>query len=383
MQKTTVKRLKELVQEETGIEPEHQRLLYGPKQMEDDKRLCDYPPLGNGASILLVLRLPGGGQFFSSNNNSVSTSSPRMHSTTVIHDRRLAASPTTTTSPRKSLSPDTSDDSEAQNDDEVWQIDAASSAGDGPPAIPSVLSRKIPDSLPRCDEDCMIMLTSSDTLRMPCGHPMCPDGLMEYCWSEIKAKKFEIKCPLCATEWPLEILKLYGCASEVEMTELESGLARCACLKDPNTQQCPFCGVFCVRMNTSSNNVNCIQCSRKAGKAKEFCWICLQPWIAPSSAERCGNQECDVTRNKLKRLQDSPMTGVLFFPGKKIYKLRACPECGTIIELESGCKHMMCTACSTDFCFICLRQRVCSNWPCGSYNTPCELAPIQLAIPKH
>ena len=319
-----MKRLKELVHEETGIEPEHQRLLYGPKQMEDGKRLCDYPPLGNGASILLVLRLPGGGNIFSNNT--------------------------------------------------------ANDCHDDPPATES---RKIPDSLPRCNEDCVIMLTSNDTLRMPCGHPMSPDGLMEYCWSEIKARKPEIKCPMCAVEWPLKILKLYGGASAVEMTELELGLARCACLRNPDTQQCPFCGVFCTRINTAFNNVKCTQCSKKAGKAKEFCWICLQPWAAVSSAERCGNQECDVVRNKLRRLQESPMTGVLGFPGKQIYKLRACPECGTIIEHESGCKQMTCKKCHTDFCFICLRQRVCNTMPCGSYNSPCELAPIQLEIPKH
>ena len=374
-----MKALKDLVYEETGIEPEHQRLLYGAKQMEDAKRLRDYPPLGNGASILLVLRLPGGGNLFSSSNNS----SQRTHSTAVIRERQPAPSPATTMSPRKSPDPETSDG--FQDEDEVSfseSDDAIGSLDDGGPTISSIVNRKIPESLPRCDEDCMIMLTSSDTLRMPCGHPMCPDGLMEYCWSEIKAKKFEIKCPLCATEWPLEILKLYGCASEVEMKELATGLARCLCLKDPDTQQCPFCGVFCTRMNTSSNNVNCVQCSRKAGKAREFCWICLQPWGAPSSAQQCGNRECDVVRNKLKRLQESPMTGVTFFPGKQIYKLRACPNCGTIIEHKGGCKEMNCKVCHTDFCFICLRQRVCNKLPCGIYNTPCELAPIQKVLPE-
>ena len=243
--------------------------------------------------------------------------------------------------------------------------------------------RKVSASIPRSGEECMITLSSGNSvLKMPCGHPMSPDGLMEYCWSEIKDKKFEIKCPLCAQEWPVEVIKRYGGASDTETTKLEKDLAHNACLMDPNTQKCPFCGAFCTRLRPTSNNVKCVQCTRKCSKEKEFCWICLQPWIAESStAAKCGNKECDVTRSILRRLKESPMIEVTFLK-KKVYKYRVCPKCGTMIELESGCKHMECTACRTEFCFICLRQRVCGNWPCGRYDTPCELAPIQTVLPN-
>ena len=45
----------------TGIHPEHQRLIYLSKDMEDRKTLVDYEGLESGANIFLVTRLLGGG----------------------------------------------------------------------------------------------------------------------------------------------------------------------------------------------------------------------------------------------------------------------------------------------------------------------------------
>ena len=51
---------KKMVQKKVGISQDEQRLIYGGKQMEDDKTLSDYPTLDDGATVFLVLRLPGG-----------------------------------------------------------------------------------------------------------------------------------------------------------------------------------------------------------------------------------------------------------------------------------------------------------------------------------
>ena len=219
---------------------------------------------------------------------------------------------------------------------------------------------------------------------MPCGHSISPDALMDYCWNEIARAKYEIKCSLCEKEWPLDVIKRYGGPSDDEMAELEKGLANNACRKNPDIQKCPFCGVFCVRQNTSANSVTCIVCSKKGSENKVFCWLCLQPWKNQSmTAASCGNAHCKVNKDKLDRLKESPMVDVSFFPGRKIYKLRACPACATVIEFISGCKQMACAMCGTQFCFICLRKCVSGSWQCGSYNTRCELAPIQQILPNY
>ena len=48
------------VEEKSGVPSDEQRLIYAGKQLEKEDTLADYPPLGNRATIYLVLRLPGG-----------------------------------------------------------------------------------------------------------------------------------------------------------------------------------------------------------------------------------------------------------------------------------------------------------------------------------
>ncbi|EEH49166.2 ubiquitin-NEDD8-like protein RUB2 [Paracoccidioides brasiliensis Pb18] len=54
-----VSRIKERVEEKEGIPPVQQRLIYGGKQMADDKTAAEYN-LEGGATLHLVLALRGG-----------------------------------------------------------------------------------------------------------------------------------------------------------------------------------------------------------------------------------------------------------------------------------------------------------------------------------
>jgi len=56
-----VKKIKERVEEKEGIPPAQQRLIYGGKQMNDDKTAAEYS-LEGGATLHLVLALRGGQQ---------------------------------------------------------------------------------------------------------------------------------------------------------------------------------------------------------------------------------------------------------------------------------------------------------------------------------
>ncbi|KAF2743892.1 ubiquitin [Sporormia fimetaria CBS 119925] len=54
-----VSQIKEKVEEKEGIPPAQQRLIYGGKQMNDDKMASEYD-LQGGATLHLVLALRGG-----------------------------------------------------------------------------------------------------------------------------------------------------------------------------------------------------------------------------------------------------------------------------------------------------------------------------------
>ena len=304
-------RLKQLVEERTGIAVDHQQLIYLSKYLQDGKTLADYN-LRNGANIFMVMRLPGGGG--------------------------------------------------------------------------SESRRKIDPSIPRSSEDCMITMENTKenkivVLKMPCGHSISPDGLMDYAWSEVSTnRKTEIKCPLCAREWEFNTIRRYGGATDIELDQLELGISMNFCMQSGDINQCPTCQSYCTRQNPSVNSVLCYACSRNGKSNAYFCWYCLHEWKTPLSSATCGNANC-TDAEKLAKLRYCGTVRVDFL-NIEIPKLRACPKCGSLIELSRGCKHMTCKACQTEFCFVCLRRRTNGCWSCGSYGTTCVVAPRQKVIPR-
>ena len=300
-----------MVERKTDIEPQHQRLIYVGKQMEDDKTLADYPTLKSGSTIFLVLRLPGG---------------------------------------------------------------------------QATIKRVVPSSLPRSDDRCIITGENFEddgvtVLKMPCGHPMSQDGLMDYAWSEVSNyKRTEIKCPLCSTEWPFDVIVRYGGAIKRELEQLELGITFLSFNRSNDINQCPRCQSYCTRIKTNDSSVKCVVCSRKSRSQFIFCWHYLKEWKGPLPSSNCGNDGCDDSE-KLAQLRNCGKTMVRYI-NIEIFKERACPSCGTIIELTKGCKHVDCEVCKVKFCFVCLRKKINGCWQCGSYNTKCDPAPLQTVIPR-
>ena len=321
-----MKTLKQLVEEKTGINASHQQLIYVSRYMQDDKKLSDYEALQNGSNIMLVMRLPGGSMV----EKIVSVFK------SLFFDNR------------------------------------------------GLNNRSIDSSLPRSDGKCLITHMNYEddgviVLEMPCGHAMSPEGLMEYCWNEIKDRKTEIKCPLCEAVWSVSVIRQYGGATATEMQQLEMGIEKNVCFNSSDINQCPKCESYITRKDPKINSVKCLICSKKTNSDNYFCWYCLRDWKNPLSSSTCGNFDCrDAER--LANLRDSGKVKVDFVK-IEIYKKRACPHCGSLIEHAEGCKHIQCDQCKTEFCFICLRRRTQGSWQCGDFNTECVLASIQTVIP--
>lgn len=243
--------------------------------------------------------------------------------------------------------------------------------------------RKIDDSIPRSDEECMIMLTKGNNVKMPCSHVISPEALIEHSWNEICTnKKTEVHCCLCNHLWDIDTIRRYGGATEREVRILQECVSLNFCHNDPNISECPSCQNFCERINTSNRCVICRICTKKNGKTYHFCWDCKREWIGSPSNQRCGNDKCNA-QEILEKLKNCTTTEIGYLKGMMVPSLRACPYCGSLIEHGGQCKHMQCKACSKEFCFVCLRIKDGGSWSCGSYNTVCSVAPRQTAIPCH
>lgn len=247
----------------------------------------------------------------------------------------------------------------------------------GGAAILAKQDRSIPAGIKQSnDESCMICFETPSML-MPCNHTMHPHCLVNYAWNEVTGagRKSEIKCPVCTQEWSMPVLKKYGKTVDAEVRLLEDALSRNAIARDQKISECPGCGGYCERLNTSTIRVSCRIC--QSNRKPDFCWICKRKWTGKTN-EKCGYADCDSS-GILAQIKSAPMkviVGVQNCPS-----IRLCPKCGAAIEHRAACKHMTCK-CGAEFCFICLRVRMESSWQCGSYNTKCSPAPVQDTVPK-
>jgi hypothetical protein len=315
----TVEALREKVSTKTNIPVDQQRLIFGGKELQDGNKLSKYGVSGN-ATLYLVMRLTGGA--------------------TVER-----------------------------------------------PAIPT--TRKIDDSIPRAGldefgepESCMIMATDEDNVEMPCGHVICPEGLMDYSWNEICVnKKTSVLCCLCEAEWDIDIIRRYGGATDEEIALLEQCLSHNVCISDPKVSECPGCKSLCQRKDESKKCVFCTYCSKNKGKQYYFCWECKREWKGSPSNKECGNDQC-CQEQMLQVLKNCPTKEIPYLKGLQVPSTRACPTCGTLIEHAGKCKHMTCTVCKIEFCFVCLRKCSEGSSFCGRYSTPCKVAEHQTKIPR-
>lgn len=194
-----------------------------------------------------------------------------------------------------------------------------------------------------------------------------------HCFYELEKGEHRITCPDrdCGAVWKFKEIREAACLSDHERFEFERRmLLNKVNQEKKDIKECPECNVFSIRANSNDKRIVCLNCTERTGKTYEFCWICLRKWNG-SGTEKCGNGDCGVDRDVYKLLAQCPLkelNGILC-PSQ-----RGCPECFTIIEHADQCKHMTCSGCKYEFCFICLERYPCGTGPFA----PCTVASRQM-----
>ncbi|XP_073866844.1 probable E3 ubiquitin-protein ligase RNF144A-A isoform X3 [Macaca fascicularis] len=224
---------------------------------------------------------------------------------------------------------------------------------------------------------------------MSCGHAVDPENLKLWCLQLIKQGKYTLHCPAevkgkkCGAQWLYPEVRRCTQLSDSEQQEFEQGLAQAAMRRYCNLKVCPGCRSLVERKDPAELRVHCTVCCTIRGVPYDFCWQCMQAWKGPMlSSNRCGNEDCRdpilhiLATCATKDLPDSSIQGCP--------SIRACPECGLLIEHKERCKYVTCSRCDTKFCFACLETaQACEAAKPASWFKRCAkpLAPRQSHVP--
>lgn len=308
------------LEEKTGVPLQETRLIHAGKEIEKkDKRISDYPAIGHGSTMFMVMRLLGGND-------------------TYVEDPPF-----------------------------VKELDELAELTDEPDMItwdddPEGKRAKMP-----CGH-----AISPDSLTAYC-RSLLSAGKFQFNCPFID----RTSGTCCNTEWPYIDVRRFGVLSKDEQKDFETKISENYLRKAMGIQECPGCHSLCERKSKKDKRLICPICTKKSDRRFDFCWNCLHEWKG-SGTDKCGNDECSNEDPRMKILRDAPIKQVV---GVKTPSRRACPTCGMLIEHMRACKHMVCP-CGTQFCFICLKTRdPASGWTCGIYNAKCEPAAKQTSIP--
>ena len=197
-----------------------------------------------------------------------------------------------------------------------------------------------------------------------------------YILSEVNKGKYTFRCPYpeCKNIWEFYLVRhVIGLGNEA-ISKIEKDVTENCILKGHGCQQCPGCNSLCDPTNKGDIRLRCPACSHGVAKPYDFCWACQRPWNG-AGVRHCGNVGCDGRDPRLKILSVAARKSIDLIPGCP--SIRGCPKCGLLINHVDKCRHMICTSCKAEFCFICLR--------CWINNLhlkhPCEVAPVQEVLP--
>jgi len=196
--------------------------------------------------------------------------------------------------------------------------------------------------------------------------------MREYCRSEVQKGRYIFVCPDpgCKRIWKYSHVRHVARFDDKKWMKIEIQATENRILEERGYQQCPGCRTWCIPLNSKDIRVRCLVCSK--GRRYEFCWACQQEWKGPGD-RYCGNQGCDGKDPRIHVLSTAEKKVIDRIPGCP--SIRACLKCGLLINHRERCRHMTCTSCSAQFCFICLKP-----WRTGHLSTPCRIASVQTTL---
>ena len=176
-----------------------------------------------------------------------------------------------------------------------------------------------------------------------------------YCRSKVEEGRCRFPCPdsNCQEMWDFFLVRHVACLDGATRRQIEKNVTENYISQGLGYHQCPGCMTWCIPFNAGDICLRCPACSETRGTPYDFCWACQREWIG-TDPRCCGNRGCDGKDPRIKILHIAEKIIIDKIPACP--SIRACPKCGLLINHTGGCRHMTCTGCGAEFCFICLRK---------------------------
>jgi len=191
--------------------------------------------------------------------------------------------------------------------------------------ITRIAHKKETNLLEECNI-CKDSLTVDKIDKLECGHPFCTDCIQRYVRGSPSRHYI---CPVCKHTITPDYLQYFMRDNDDFLQRLDI-----ECLKSALGEEfitCPICSSCYHKDGQNLIQANCPECN------KTFCTKCHVAWHVNMKCEEYQKQLLNPDLLKLIRSQN----------------WKQCPHCKEGVEKASGCNHMKCIQCKTEFCYSC------------------------------
>jgi hypothetical protein len=187
--------------------------------------------------------------------------------------------------------------------------------------------------------DCVVCFcTPQRPLLFPCGHRYCRDCFSNYVASAAENKTLPLLCVAdgCKASIPLSMITLHAKQPDQEALFYAAFQAYVTAHPD-QYRYCPTADCqYIYRVGPEDSVVQCRLCLSN---------ICTHCHVEQHEGITCADYKASHDESEIQRSFDRWLA---------THNVKPCPNCSAPIEKIAGCNHMMCSACRTHMCWVCL-----------------------------
>jgi len=215
------------------------------------------------------------------------------------------------------------------------------------------------DGLTNCQICFDVMANNTVAYCSDCQYQICFGCLSSHIEYRVMENVIEIVCPgdeSCGKKFSDQLIAAFS--TEHTMSILNKNKVEAE--QNPDVKTCPGC-------HKIQRKENIVQ--KKKGKSSSriectcgtiWCFSCYSPWHHGSS---CEEYQKDIVQSGNKSLRYWAKSRT-----KGSNNAKKCPKCSFYIERISGCDHMTCNRCKTDFCYRCGGKHYSLGWLGNHYS---------------